>query len=165
MLYDKLMEEITIYAKELGEENAVRTYEDLILQLKVPRLSLWFCMTFKSANVMEHQKLVYGQGTADQIYHFAAHVNGADRTKAKLLLLEKGDARLLILFARLPGEDVSDIDDFILSLKEPSISALFLSELERFGKKAPNSSKHKELIKMSTSKESAHTYLLNKKEK
>ena len=82
-------------------------FNDKILKLKDPELSLFFCSYIIGADVLAHGKVVIDSGSARDNYLFAKDIKGADVLAHGKAVIDSENASYNYLFARdIKGADI-----------------------------------------------------------
>ena len=82
-------------------------FNDKILKLKDPELSLFFCSYIIGADVLAHGKVVIDSGSARDNYLFAKNIKGANILAHEKVVIDSGDVKYNYKFAySIEGADV-----------------------------------------------------------
>lgn len=101
--YDDIGENFTerfiILKKEFGDDFVINMFEDKILDLKDPYISLAFCKHVRGANIKAHGKIIIDSSNAYVNYHFAKdNIKSADIDAHRKVVLESKNPYLNYLF-------------------------------------------------------------------
>ena len=131
------MNELIDYLKQYSEycdgKKAVQLFENDILNLKNPFLSLHFCRLFQysGANIKAHQDIIIKSGDASICLDFARDILGADVDSLGKIVSATNNSSLCFEFiSEVRRSDFDDYENVILEERNPYLSYRFAKDIK-----------------------------------